>query len=152
MRPTHGQTDSAKDRFGEVGHLFVPVGLRELSLDSSLSGHIWSYKAEYGPSMKKKSFHINMDPRIDEILEAIRNKMEDPLYPKPSKSDLLNKAALLFIEECKKRDSLREVAEEIEKKHAAMEKLSEQSPKVVRFNAKAKLAKSTRARRATRPR
>jgi len=66
-------------------------------------------------SPRKEKLHVSLDPGLGEILDAIASRMgEDPLYPVPSRSDLLNKAARLLIAECKKRDNLRETVEAAE--------------------------------------
>lgn len=76
-----------------------------------------------GPQMrrgrKRQKAHVSLDPTITEILDAIAVRMgEDPLYPTPTRSDLLNKAAALYIARCKERPELREVIESVETKHS----------------------------------
>ena len=68
---------------------------------------------------RKLKTHVNLDPLIGETLDAVAAKMgEDPLYPTPSRSDLLNKAARLFLEQCRSRPELRSTIEGIEARHA----------------------------------
>jgi hypothetical protein len=92
---------------------------------------------------KRQKAHVSLDPTITEILDAIAARMgEDPLYPIPSRSDLLNKAAALYIARCKERPELREVIETVEAKHS-------QPMKVVAFPASdAPLRSGVRVRRA----
>src|SRR6266851_2013947 len=73
---------------------------------------------------KKVKVHVNLDPAITELLDVIALKMgDDPLYPTPSRSDLLNKAALLYIARCKERLDLKDAIQSAEQKAAAVPKL-----------------------------
>lgn len=68
---------------------------------------------------KKVKAHVNLDAAVSDILEAVAKKMgQDPLYPEPSRSDLINKAAWLFIQQCKTRPELKAMIEAVEAKHA----------------------------------
>jgi hypothetical protein len=68
--------------------------------------------------MARKRSTYNIDPEVDELLDCIARAMEDSLRPAPSKSGLVNKALLLYIEECKKEDGLRAVIEDIQARQA----------------------------------
>jgi hypothetical protein len=75
---------------------------------------------EQRPGTRKLKTHVNLEPIVAELLDAIARRMgEDRLYPTPSRSDLLNKAAHLFISECRQRPELREVIEDSEARLAA---------------------------------
>jgi hypothetical protein len=64
---------------------------------------------------RKLKTHVNLEPLIGELLDAVAARMgEDPLYPTPSRSDLLNKAARLYLDQCKTRSELKETIETIE--------------------------------------
>lgn len=63
---------------------------------------------------KKLKTHVNLDAFVGELLDAVAAKMgEDPLYPTPSRSDLLNKAAWLYLEHCKARPELKETIDRV---------------------------------------
>lgn len=69
---------------------------------------------------RKVKTHVNLDPVVWDLLEAIARRMgSDPLYPTPSRSDLLNKAARLYITECRQRPELKEVIEAVEARISA---------------------------------
>lgn len=69
---------------------------------------------------KKVKTHVNLDPVVWELLDAIARAMgSDPLYPTPSRSDLLNKAARLYIGECRQRPELKAVIEAVEARISA---------------------------------
>ena len=63
---------------------------------------------------RKLKTHVNLDPLVGELLDAVAAKMgEDPLYPTPSRSDLLNKAAWLYLDHCKARPELKATIDRI---------------------------------------
>jgi len=92
---------------------------------------------------RKLKTHVNLEPLIGELLDAVATKMgEDPLYPTPSRSDLLNKAARLYLEQCKARPELRTTIEAIEVRHASS------GPNVLRYP---QVSGRSRTRRGARP-
>lgn len=67
---------------------------------------------------KRTSIKVNLEPEIAEILDAIAEEIGlDDLLPRPSRSDLLNKAALLYIQRARNRKNLRLAIERVEAKH-----------------------------------
>ena len=68
---------------------------------------------------KRIQAKVNLDPKIAEILDAVAQEIgSDELTPRPSRSDLLNKAALLYIERARKRKRLRRVIQLVESKYS----------------------------------
>lgn len=58
---------------------------------------------------------INLDPMTLSLLDAIADAIgDDELVPRPSRSDLINKAARLYIERARRRKKLRRAIERIE--------------------------------------
>jgi hypothetical protein len=52
-----------------------------------------------GRVRRKQKAQVSPDPTVSEILDAIAERM-GPLYPTPTRSDLPNEAARLFIDGC----------------------------------------------------
>jgi putative NIF3 family GTP cyclohydrolase 1 type 2 len=84
--------------------------------------------SQYGPkgplrarrAGNKVKVHVNLDVAVTELLDVIAERMgDDPLYPVPSRSDLLNKTALLYIARCKERPDLKEAIEKVEQRAAS---------------------------------
>jgi hypothetical protein len=68
---------------------------------------------------KRIQAKVNLDPKIAEILDAVAQEIgSDELTPRPSRSDLLNKAALLYIKRARKRKRLRRVIQLVESKYS----------------------------------
>jgi hypothetical protein len=66
------------------------------------------------PSARIRS-KVNLDPTTVSLLDAIAEAIgDDELVPRPSRSDLINKAALLYIERAKRRRKLRRAIERVE--------------------------------------
>jgi hypothetical protein len=75
-------------------------------------------------SMGRIRSKINLDPTTVSLLDAIADAIgDDELVPRPSRSDLINKAALLYVERARRRKKLRRAIERIEaasvKSHAS---------------------------------
>lgn len=64
--------------------------------------------------MNRVSTKINLDPLTTAVLDAIADAIADELVPRPSRSDLLNKAALLYVERARRREKLRRAIEGVE--------------------------------------
>ncbi len=62
---------------------------------------------------------VNLDIGTAEMLDAIAAAIgSDELTPKPSRSDLLNKAALLYIDRARRRARIHKAIEEVESRLA----------------------------------
>lgn len=63
---------------------------------------------------------VNLEPAVAEVLDALAEEIgRDELVPRPSRSDLLNKAALLYIGRARKRKGLRLAIERVEARYDA---------------------------------
>ena len=86
-----------------------------------------AFKGPIGPNNemgKRTQIKVNLEPQIAEILDAVADEIgRDELVPRPSRSDLLNKAALLYIKQARKRKKLSRVIALVE--HRCKEHFSE---------------------------
>jgi hypothetical protein len=68
--------------------------------------------------MRKGAPHVTIDPEYLEIFDEVAKRMESRLFPRPTRSGLMNKAASLWVESVKvDRPDLRPVIDEIEQRY-----------------------------------
>jgi hypothetical protein len=83
--------------------------------------------------MKRRTrVKVNLDLEVAEILDAIADEIgADDLLPKPSRSDLLNKGALLYIHCARKKKKLRLAIQRVEAKQATAKSEDRKLPRLV---------------------